>query len=152
MGDSMNRRLRWSIVALTVWYMTSACGGDADRPEPTGSGPSASGSSDVRPTLAVEKDLGHAAFGMASVDAKLQVNAAGCFALGENVLVAPDGSTVLPDGSGIKISGGRTVKVGQTIRGGGEYGEFADESEVPASMKHCFKNGRFWYVALTSVV
>lgn len=87
---------------------------------------------------------------MARINDELQVNAAGCFTLGKNVLVVPDGSTILTDGSGVDIPGVGVVRLGETVSGGGEYGEFATEAEVPPAMKDCIAEAPFWYVALTS--
>lgn len=64
------------------------------------------------------------------------------------LLLAPHGSTVLPDGSGIDIPGLGVVKVGETITGGGGHSEYATESEVPAKMRDCMARPPFTYVLL----
>jgi hypothetical protein len=147
----MKRRLFWSVVAVVMCYTTASCSGGADGPDGSASTGSASAGG-THPRLALQKDLGHGAFGMANVHDALEVSKAGCFVLGRNLLIAPNGSTVLSDGSGIKIAGGATFKIGGIIAGGGEYGEFANESEVPAALKGCFSSPPFWYLSLTSVV
>lgn len=87
---------------------------------------------------------------MAFISAKLQVNAQGCFALDGELLLAPHGSTVLADGSGIDIPGLGVIKVGETITGGGGHNDYATETEVPAKMKGCMTGPPFMYVSLNS--
>jgi hypothetical protein len=130
--------MRWLVAATAVAYLISACG--------TGG---ASDDAGNRPKLVVQDPPKPGeAYLMARIYAKLEVSDAGCFALDGELLVAPHGSTVLPDGSGIDIPGLGVVKVGETIDGGGGHSEYATESEVPAKMRDCMPGPPFQYVLL----
>ena len=137
-GQVLSRQTRWLVAAFAFACLASAC-----------SGGGASGDGRSKPRLIVQDaprpgDVYQLAF----ISAELQVNAQGCFALDGELLVAPHGSTVLADGSGIDVPGLGAVKVGETMSGGGGHSDYATESEVPARMKGCMAGPPFMYVLL----
>ena len=57
----------------------------------------------------------------AGVGGRLRVNAAGCFSLGEHILVAPPDSDVIDEGQAIEVTGVGRFSVGDLVEGGGGY-------------------------------
>ena len=60
----------------------------------------------------------------------LLVNEQGCVALGEYPLVAPAGSRVAADLSGVEFPGVGLLRFGERIQGSGGYVEAADASSI----------------------
>ena len=60
---------------------------------------------------------------MARVTGELRVNAKGCFALDNYVLVTAYAASILPSGDGIAVPGLGDVMIGGRMRGGGGYVE-----------------------------
>lgn len=147
----VNRQMRWLVVTVALACLAACDANGDDSPGDSPQSGSSSGGARDLPRLLLEPagEHGDLPAGMAFVSDKLHVNHAGCFALGRNLLRAPFGSTVLPDGSGVDLPGIGVVKVGETVTGGGAYGEYATLSDVPDPMKGCIA-GRppFWYVIL----
>ncbi len=74
----------------------------------------------------------------ALVAGELAVNDAGCVTIGSAILLAPPGSSVLADGSGISLAGHGEYPFGQSVqnlRGG--YGDIAGTRADPAGIDGC---------------
>jgi hypothetical protein len=74
----------------------------------------------------------------ALVAGKLAVNDAGCVTIGSALLLAPPGSSALPDGSGISLAGHGEYRFGQSLqnlRGG--YGDITGTATDPAGIAEC---------------
>jgi hypothetical protein len=74
-----------------------------------------------QPRLAVARPT--EAYPDALVRGRLEVNAAGCFAVDGDVLLAPAGSEVLEDGGGVSIPGLGDIRVGEGLESGGGFFE-----------------------------
>jgi len=100
------------VVALGLGPLLTACaGGQVERVTAY--------EESTRPVLLVAPETN--AGSDAVVAGALGVNEAGCFTIGEDVLLAPHGSTVIADGTGIDLPGVGEVGIGEQIDGGGGY-------------------------------
>lgn len=71
----------------------------------------------------------------------LGVNGANCFTLDDMVIVADRGSRVLADGSGISLSDGASIKVGDEIQAGGGQVHDMRASRGIEGWKDCLEDG-----------
>lgn len=75
----------------------------------------------------------------ASTSGVLGINDAGCVTIGEALLMATAGSSVLPDGSGVRIEGYGEYQFGDTVSdwGGGEADLAAPATDYEAPVIDC---------------
>ncbi|WP_204838794.1 hypothetical protein [Nocardioides nitrophenolicus] len=87
-------------------------------------------STKVSANLMVRSDSGDGDYLGAALSGILQINKQGCVTLGDYPLVAPAGSRVAADSSGVEFPGVGLVTFGEPVRGSGGYVEAAKVGEI----------------------
>jgi hypothetical protein len=109
--------------AVAIVFLLGACTSEGSAKDP-GEAPSESVSEDL-PTLLrwdrTASDVGYDA----RVVGPLGLNDAGCFVVGDAILVAPPEAEVLADGDGLSIPDVGEIRVGETLEGRGGYSNVA---------------------------
>lgn len=111
----MFQPIAFPIGAVALALVLAACGGESSSGEPGDDQ-----APDRDPQLLTWRNT-DAAHPDAAIVGTLRVNSTGCFTLGRNVLVAPEGSRVVDNGNAIHIPKLGTRKVGDTVKGVGGY-------------------------------
>lgn len=130
-------RNRTAILLATVITLVSlsACTPQGS-PQPTAGGTTAGS---AQPTLLTWTQAASSSpVTDALVAGKLAVNETGCVVIGSAILLAPPGSSVLADGSGIGLAGRGDYRFGQSVenlRGG--YGDIAGTAADPDGIAGC---------------
>jgi len=128
-------------IAFTLASTTTACA--------AGSGDNPGKQATSAPSLVVGKSGDYRPD--AAIGGRLWVNDSDCFTLGDAILVADPGSTVLEDGSGVDLPGFGVVKIGTRINGGGGYYDYESVADVPDFARDCVDDARpiqlvtIWY-------
>lgn len=125
--------MRWTALSglgtsFAMLATLAACGGGST------SDSSADSSGHPQPILfTTAKGVAHY---MALVSGQLRVNPRGCFAVDDQVLLAPYGTEVSEDGRGVRFPGVGLVKVGERISGAG-----GTNATLPSGGRACMVRG-----------
>lgn len=111
---------------MAAVLLLGACTSEGSAQDP-GETPSESAASEDLPTLLRWERTGQDVSLDARVSGPLGLNDAGCFVVGDAILVAPPEAEVLADGDGLSIPDLGEIRVGETLEGGGGYFNVAEK-------------------------